>query len=264
MALNEHRIPSVLKRNWAWFVFRIAKGALYRRNAVIASSLQHIDRDAVLDIGAGEGYWIRNLSKRLPCAAVEPNPQLAQFVHETCGVEVWNSLSNSYWQRWIKAYPSPAIWLFSVLQYVPDPGQMLRELHTGTPKGTQIWVYQPIHQRQIIGLYARLFARWPSYESVQSRLHVWSWVELKELITRNNWEVLEQKPAYGKWGVLAHELWGIGVLLWGRRGWRPISAIYMMAVFLLVWLFNHLDEWFPPRDVHHSNGVWLKLIKSGG
>lgn len=29
--------------------------------------------DAVLDIGAGEGYWLRAASVNKPCMAIEPN-----------------------------------------------------------------------------------------------------------------------------------------------------------------------------------------------
>lgn len=169
MALNEHRIPSVLKRDWAWFLFRRAKSILYRRNAVIASALTGIKGDAVLDIGAGEGYWLRAIAKQLPSAAIEPNPDSAQFVRDTCRIQVWDSLSESPWQPFLCAYSSPVVWLFSVLQYVPDAGQMLRELHEGSPTGTEIWMYQPIHQRQILRIYARLFSRCPSYETVQGR-----------------------------------------------------------------------------------------------
>ena len=261
MALNEHRIPSVLKRDWAWFLFRRAKSFLYRRNSVIASALKGFKGDAVLDIGAGEGYWLRALAKQRPCAAIEPNPELAQFVKDTCRVQVWDTLSNSAWQPFISVFPSPVVWLFSVLQYVPDPAQMLRELNEGSPKGTQIWMYQPIHQRQIMGLYARLFARWPSYETVQGRQVVWTWSELQDLIKSCDWEIIEHRAAYGKWGILAHELWGVGVLAWGHRWWKPFSLLYMLAVLPIVWLFNQMDAWFPPRDVQQANGVWLKLAK---
>ena len=261
MALNEHRIPSVLKRDWAWFLFRKTKSILYRRNAVIASAVTSLKGDAVLDIGAGEGYWLRAIAKQMPCAASEPNPDLAQFVRDTCGVQVWDSLSKSPWQPFISAYSSPVVWLFSVLQYVPNPSQMLRELHEGSPAGTEIWMYQPIHQRQILGIYTRLFDRWPSYESVQGRQVVWAWSELQDLLEGCDWGIIEHHAAYGKWGILAHELWGIGVLAWGRRFWKPFSLLYMIAVLPLVWLFNQLDAKFPPSNLRQANGVWLKLAK---
>jgi hypothetical protein len=263
MALNEHRIPKVLKHAWAWSFFRLAKQILYRRNAVIASSMRGLSCDAVLDIGAGEGYWLRAASVNKPCMAIEPNAASAEFLRETCRVPVYEDLTSSDWPRWMATYSNPAIWLFSVLQYVPEPKQLMSDLHAGAPAGAQIWMYQPIHQRQLLGVYARMFANWPSYESVQGRQFVWSWTELKSLIERSNWEIVEQKPAYGKWGILSHELWGIGVLAWGRPQWRLVAVLYMLLLLPVVWALNHCDARFTPRDIRRANGVWLRLKKAG-
>jgi len=265
MALNEHRIPSCLAYAGPWAVFFGFKWLTYRRNWLISRKIKAMQVDCVLDFGAGEGFWLRYAQRMWPhCrwVAVEPNVDLADFVAATSSAEVWAEYRPKEWGEIQGKASKPAIWLFSVLPYLPEPEKCLADWSEHSQMGTELYIYQPIHERQLIGLYRRWFNRGASYETAQGRRNRYDWKGLQALLQQASWQVVESEPIYGTWGILSHELWGMAVLLFGKKGWRWAGLLGMLLLWPFVLLLAVLDAIFPPKSPETANGVWVRAIKA--
>jgi SAM-dependent methyltransferase len=92
-----------------------------------------------------------------------------------------------------------------VLQYCPDDVAVLQNMKSQLKPDGKLLLYVPVNGREILPFYRWLRARWPDYESIQSRQRVYRVAEIEAKLANAGFKLSNRKFTYGTLGILSNE-----------------------------------------------------------
>lgn len=170
----------------------------------IRTVLRYAPNGKLLDIGCAGGIFLQAM-KNVPnweLYGVEPNKKAAESAGLGEGLNIFNGTLEQ------AAYPDNffnAVTLWDVLEHLPDPGATLLEIQRILKPGGAIDLRLP----NFNSLEARVFNRyWVGLDSPR-HLYVFSKNNLKELLIKNGFKVVEIKSGIGSFPnfVLSLKFW---------------------------------------------------------
>jgi len=108
------------------------------KSAAMRRMLRGLPIDAVLDVGAGSGFFARQLLEYTPCAAaicVDPNYP-AEWSETHGGKPI-------LFQRHAQNFSGHLVLMMDVLEHVADDGALLRSYAASVPRGTHFLITVP-------------------------------------------------------------------------------------------------------------------------
>lgn len=260
------RFPSCLR-----WVHR-TQSLLYSRNRIIKSAVrQHAQsfEGVLLDVGCGDGHYsLQAINAGVKhVVGVDKNDDWMTFLRgyftlvrpenekticfETVDLDE-GFLPN---QREVDL-----IFCFSVLPYLNNPRNLIKQLSDKTKPGGTLLLYTPVAFDTVLPPYRWMFERLRHYESVQNRKALMSAEEIFEQTKKVGYQLKSYNFTYGFWGKLGHECWSMSLMLLGDRrlilqSMGILSALITIPVNLIC---GFIDRRIPLK---HGNGLMAEFQK---
>jgi SAM-dependent methyltransferase len=171
-------------RDWWWMTY-------HDRLAQIESLIVTPGR-RLLDIGSGPGFFLQVAQERgWQVLGIEPSPQAAAYA-STAGVEVINDFFPA---RGRNLGQFDAIHLSEVLEHVPDPAMILREVYGALTAGGNVCISVPNDYNPFQMALQRQGMR-PWWVNPGHHLNYFDAPSLKRLVERSGLRVIRQEASF--------------------------------------------------------------------
>lgn len=261
-----HQVPAFLKpfpwlMRWVHFAQRIT----YQRHTLIRKILKKeiSDFSSVWDAGCGDGQYSFFLL----------NQSTAHLIASDVN-QGWVLFLNEYWQRKShsqRAYAVceeieevqyenlfDAVICVSVLPYVRNVNQSLEKMRKSLKSGGKLYLYCPVNFYTETKLYRKMFKSYQNSENSANYRRVFSSSELRDLVQKSGFQIIEQHFTYGKWGRYGHEIWSITSMWLGSNNFllQAWGFLWMWPAALVVKILQWIDF---QQKLDDGNGVLLVL-----
>lgn len=191
----------------------------------------------VLDAGAGEGYYRQYFSHSRYESA-----DFCQVAKKYAQIDYVCDLA----QIPVEGERYDLVFLTQVLEHLPDPAVVLRELHRVLKGGGRLWISTPLY--------------YPEHE-VPFDFYRYTQFGLRHVLEGAGFEVVEMRWLEGYLGTLSYQLWRAGLLLpiaphaygAGIMGFLAsgLALPIKFAMLALASLYSRCDSSFRFTDVGH-------------
>lgn len=217
----------------------------------------------ILDLGSGDGQFAvfaesKAKNCRIFCNDIEnANLDFIDRYSKTHHFEHFNCLNSSS-EKENRLFDR--IWIFSVLQYVENEVEFLKNAKLRLSRSGKIFLYVPINHLKKGWLYMILFHSMNNYESMSQRKRVYNFEQLVELFDSVGLTVERHEFICSKYGIRAQEWLSNAMMFFGSKNWgvRLWGLFYFFMAVLPIILWKWADR-FLPKNSQNSNAVFVEL-----
>jgi SAM-dependent methyltransferase len=152
-----------------------------------AHLLKYIKNGRILDIGCGDGFFLKYLKERgWKAYGVEPGEVASRYARDVLGIEVFtgNLEDANFPKNWFDA-----VSLYAVFEHLPDPSKTLKEINRILKPDGILFIFVP----NFGGLELRIFReRWVA---IKAPVHFYHFtpITLSQIVKKTGFQVLEIK-----------------------------------------------------------------------